>query len=60
MNKDQVKGTIKDAAGKVQEITGKAIGNDTQRLQGLKRQAEGKTQKAAGDVKQLVKDAKNA
>ncbi len=32
MNKDQVKGTIKDAAGKVQEATGKVIGSDEQRL----------------------------
>jgi len=27
MNKDQVKGTIKDAAGKVQEKTGQVIGS---------------------------------
>jgi uncharacterized protein YjbJ (UPF0337 family) len=27
MNKDQVKGTIKDAAGKVQEAAGKVVGS---------------------------------
>ena len=35
MNKDQIKGTIKDAAGKVQEQTGKLTGSTGQQLKGL-------------------------
>ncbi len=57
MNKDQVKGTLKNAAGKVQEATGKAIGSDEQQLKGLQKQVTGRAQKAVGDVKDLVKDA---
>jgi uncharacterized protein YjbJ (UPF0337 family) len=56
MNKDQVKGTIKNAAGKVQEQTGKAIGSSEQQLKGIKKQAEGHAQKTAGDVNEVFKD----
>jgi uncharacterized protein YjbJ (UPF0337 family) len=56
MNKDQVKGTLKDAAGKVQQATGKALGNPEQQLKGIQKQSEGRTQKAVGDVKQVLKD----
>jgi uncharacterized protein YjbJ (UPF0337 family) len=56
MNKDQVKGTLKDAAGKVQQTTGKALGNPEQQLKGIQKQSEGRTQKAVGDVKQVLKD----
>ncbi len=57
MNKDQVKGTLKDAAGKLQETTGKVIGSSDQRVKGIKKQIAGQTQKAVGDLKDLVKDA---
>jgi uncharacterized protein YjbJ (UPF0337 family) len=57
MNKDQVKGTLKDAAGKVQQATGKVIGSNEQQLKGVKKQVEGRTQKAVGDVKEVVQDA---
>ena len=56
MNKDQVKGVIKDAAGKVQQKTGEVIGSDEQQAKGLYKQAEGKAQKALGDVKEVLKD----
>jgi len=55
MNKDQVKGAIKEAAGKVQEKTGEVVGSKTQQAKGLAREAEGKAQKAAGDVKDALK-----
>jgi len=55
MNKDQVKGALKDAVGKVQEETGKATGSRKQQAKGLARQAAGKVQKAYGDVKQALK-----
>lgn len=56
MNKDQVKGAVKDAAGKVQRKTGEAIGSPSQQAKGLAKQVEGKTQKAVGDVKESLKD----
>jgi len=56
MNKDQVKGSIKDAAGKVQEKVGEATGNREQEAKGLNKQVEGKTQKTVGDVKEAVDD----
>lgn len=41
INKHQVKGEIKDIAGKVQEETGKLVGNNEQEAKGLKKQVEG-------------------
>lgn len=55
MNENQVKGAVKDAAGKVQEKVGQAIDNKSQEAKGLGKQVEGKTQKAAGDVQDAVK-----
>ena len=57
MNKDQVKGAVKDAAGKVQEKTGQVIGSTKQRAKGLAKEVEGKTQKSVGDAKEVLKDA---
>jgi uncharacterized protein YjbJ (UPF0337 family) len=57
MNKDQVKGTAKDIAGKVQEGVGKVTGDREQEAKGLGKQVEGKTQKKFGDAKETVKDA---
>jgi uncharacterized protein YjbJ (UPF0337 family) len=56
MNKDQFKGAIKDAAGKVQEKTGQVVGSTKEQLKGINKQVEGKTQKAVGDVKEVLKD----
>ncbi len=57
MNKDQVKGAVKDAVGKVQEKTGEVIGSTEQQAKGIAKQVEGKTQKRVGDAKEAVKDA---
>jgi uncharacterized protein YjbJ (UPF0337 family) len=57
MNKDQVKGAVKDIAGKAQEKVGELTGSDKQQIKGLKNQAEGKIQKGFGDVKEAVDDA---
>lgn len=54
MNKDQVKGGAKDAAGKVQEKFGEVTGNREQEAKGIGKQVEGKTQKKVGDVKDAV------
>jgi len=55
MNKDQVKGGLKRAKGKVQEVTGRAIGNKDLEARGGANQALGKTQKAYGDAKQMAR-----
>ncbi len=59
MNKDQVKGAVKDAAGRVQEEAGKLVGSNTQQAKGLEKQVVGKAEKAAGDVKNAVKQARS-
>ncbi|MGN6389346.1 MAG: CsbD family protein [Burkholderiaceae bacterium] len=57
MNENQVKGTAKDIAGKVQEGIGKATNSQEQQAKGLGKQVEGKTQKVVGDAQQTVNDA---
>jgi uncharacterized protein YjbJ (UPF0337 family) len=57
MNKDQVKGAVKDIGGKVQEEVGKLTGNKDQEAKGLKNQVSGKVQRTIGDAKEAVKDA---
>ena len=57
MNKDQVKGTIKEAAGKVQESVGRATNSPDQQLKGLGKQVAGNVQKNVGDAKETLKDA---
>ena len=57
MNKDQVKGTVKELAGKVQAQVGKVVGSQEQQVKGHLREAEGKVQHIVGDAKKLVKDA---
>lgn len=56
MNKDQVKGSLKEAAGKVQQKTGELTGNKSQEIKGAARQVEGSVQKAYGDAKEAAKD----
>ncbi len=60
MNKDQVKGATKDLVGKIQEETGKLVGNKDQQIKGLSKQISGKLQKGVGDVKQAVEDFKKS
>ena len=57
MNKDQVKGTAKNVAGKVQEEAGKLVGSKEQQAKGVAKQVAGKTQKGVEDVKEAVKDS---
>lgn len=56
MNKDQVKGAVKDAAGKVQTKVGEATGSNKQQAKGMAKQVEGKAQKAVGNVKDAGKN----
>lgn len=57
MNRDQVKGTVKDFAGKVQEKAGQLKGSKSQQMKGIAKQVEGKVQKGLGNVEQAVEDS---
>jgi uncharacterized protein YjbJ (UPF0337 family) len=59
INKDQVEGRAKEAAGKVQEVAGKAVGNTTQQVKGEINKVAGAAQAKYGDVKsEMNKDSK--
>ncbi len=57
MNSNQVKGTAKDIAGKVQETVGEVTGSATQQVKGMAKQVEGKVQKGVGDAQEAARDA---
>jgi uncharacterized protein YjbJ (UPF0337 family) len=57
MNKDQIKGAAKDAAGKIERKTGEAVGNDKMQIKGAARQVEGKVQRAVGNAEEQAKDS---
>ena len=51
MNKDQVEGKVKDAAGRVERQVGEWTGDKEAQVKGTAKQAEGKVQNAWGNVK---------
>jgi uncharacterized protein YjbJ (UPF0337 family) len=60
MNKNQAQGFAKNIVGKVQEEAGKLVGNKEQEAKGLQKQVSGKAEKHLGDIKEVVKDAREA
>jgi len=58
INKDQVEGRAKEAAGKVQEVAGKAVGNTNQQVKGNIKKNIGAAQAKYGDAKRAVKNSK--
>jgi uncharacterized protein YjbJ (UPF0337 family) len=58
INKDQVEGRAKEAAGKVQEAAGKLVGNTNQQVKGNINKNVGAAQAKFGDVKSNIKDSK--
>ena len=60
MNKDQVKGRVKEAEGKIKEVAGKLVGNESLEAKGKVEKILGHAQAKFGDVKQDVKDAKKS
>ena len=56
MNKDQIKGTAKDVAGKMQRKAGEFVDSPEQQLKGTAREVAGKAQKRVGDAKENLKD----
>ena len=57
MNKDHVKCTANEIAGKVQQKVGEMTGNTESQIKGVGKQIKGKVQKGVGDVKDAVHDA---
>ncbi|MBK1614594.1 CsbD family protein [Rubrivivax gelatinosus] len=56
MNKDQLRGAIKEAAGKVQRGFGQVVDSPKHQAKGSLKQAQGRAQQVRGDAKELVKD----
>ena len=54
MNKDQIKGRAKEAAGKLKKKVGQAIGNPRLEAEGAMLEVEGKAQNTVGTVKQKI------
>ena len=54
---DKVKGYANEAAGKVKQGVGKAVGNDRLRAKGMAQGAKGEAQKAVGGAKGAIKKA---
>jgi uncharacterized protein YjbJ (UPF0337 family) len=57
MNKDEIKGAVKDVAGKAQREVGKLTGSEEQQVKGGLKQVEGNIQKGVGHVKDALDDA---
>jgi uncharacterized protein YjbJ (UPF0337 family) len=57
VNKDQVKGKVKDIAGRAERQAGEWADDPEAQVRGAAKQAEGKVQKAWGDAKESVKKA---
>lgn len=57
MNNDQVKGKVKDMAGRVERQAGEWTGDSEAQVRGAAKQAEGKVQNAWGNAKEAVKES---
>jgi len=57
MNRNQVEGTTKDVAGKVQQKVGEVTGSTSDQIKGVGKQIEGKVQKGVGNVEDAMQDA---
>ena len=61
MNKNQIDGGMKEAAGKVQKEFGKVVDSPKHKAEGGMKEAEGKVQKTAGNIEEKAKNiAKDA
>ena len=52
---DKIKGAANEAAGKLKQAAGKAIGNDRLRAKGMMQERKGGAQQAVGKAKDAVK-----
>lgn len=58
MNKQQINGGMKEAAGKVQKEFGKAVDSPKHVIEGGMKEVAGKTEKTVGKIRQDMKDAR--
>jgi uncharacterized protein YjbJ (UPF0337 family) len=56
MDKDRVKGTMDDAAGRVKRQVGEWTGNTGAQVEGTAQQIKGKVEKAVGQAKDAARD----
>lgn len=56
MNKNQINGGMKEAAGKVQKEFGKVVDSPKHKAEGGMKEAEGKVQKTAGNIEEKAKN----
>ncbi len=56
---DKAKGLANEAAGKIKQGVGSAVGSDQLQAEGAAQEAKGAMQKAVGDAKGAVKDTAN-
>ncbi len=59
MDKDTVKGTMDDAAGRIKRQVGEWTGDTGAQVEGATQQVKGKVEKAWGNVKEAARDAGN-
>jgi len=55
MDKDRVKGKVKDIAGRAERQAGEWTGSEEHQVKGLGKQVEGKVQNTVGKMKYAVK-----
>jgi uncharacterized protein YjbJ (UPF0337 family) len=58
MNKDQVKGRVEEAKGKVKEVTRNLLYDDEMELEGNADKKTGKVKRGFGDLKDNIKKRK--
>ncbi|HEY2859727.1 MAG TPA: CsbD family protein [Terracidiphilus sp.] len=56
MNKDNLKGTMDDAAGRAKRQVGEWTGDTKTQVDGAAQQVKGKVEKAVGDIKDAARD----
>jgi len=57
MNRDQVKGKLKQYSGRVQQDAGKLAGSTEQQFQGLSKRIAGNFQRSYGDAKEIFRNS---
>ncbi|MFK0161497.1 CsbD family protein [Rhizobium sp. NPDC090279] len=57
MDKNRVKGAVKEVSGSIKEAAGKLTGNDQLQAEGTAEKMEGKIQSKVGKAKDAIKNA---
>jgi uncharacterized protein YjbJ (UPF0337 family) len=57
MDKDRIKGTVDDVAGRAKRQVGEWTGDTSAQVEGAAQQVKGKAEKAWGNVKDAARDA---